>query len=151
MIRPEDLGTLFTLFHDGVLAGASRDNDDLVLTVDIRYLAQRVHPDHTGFTVRLREAGPAVFFPWASTPEDRADPVEPADHLLGAGLDILEGAVKDGALVVTCSGAAPHRGGDLVLQAAGAQVTDPSGRSWSLPELSALAKAYWDEFRGRQR
>ena len=117
MIRPEDLGTLFTLFHDGVLAGATRDDDTLVLTVDIRYLAQRVHPDHHAFTVRLLDASPVVFFPWGSSPDDRADPIEPADHLLGADLDILEGAVKDGALVVTCSGSVPYRGGDLVLQA----------------------------------
>jgi len=134
-----------------VLTGHVREGADLVLTVEIRYLAQRIQSDFVGFTVRLVDAGPAVFFPWANAPGS-SDVIEPAEHLFDIDLDILQGKARDGTLCVICNQsnpALPFCGGEMVLTVRTAIVTDPSGKVWELEALKALSRAYWEEFSQR--
>ena len=66
-----DLAELFSIFHDGVVTEASALDHDLQLTVKISYLAQRIQPHLTTFTVRLHQLEDLGFSTW---PKDSAAP-----------------------------------------------------------------------------
>lgn len=87
-MTPQELAQLFSIFHDGVLALVSAD-DDLALTVEIPYLARRVDPAFTRFAVRLESVADLRFVGWA-TPDARTAPEE----IFGQALEIYRAEVE---------------------------------------------------------
>jgi hypothetical protein len=110
---------------------ASVQGDDLLLTVQIRYLAQRIDPAFTTFAVQLRLVEALRFSTW---PKDSAAPPEvlrEARAIFSPELDILSGESSDGLVRVACNQPSPqatYRGGELVFRAASAVVRDQDGK-----------------------
>ena len=140
----EHLRTLFTVFHDGSITAADLVAGTLRLSIEIRYLAERINPGYTSFQVTLHEVSGLSLRPWTN-----ADPVslhDPAD-IFAADLEILDCASDGERLTITCNQDIADRwGGVLAFQAAAASVHDEGGRDLSLDELIALATAYWEEW-----
>jgi hypothetical protein len=149
---PADLALLFSLLHDGVVAEAVRDGDDLALRVEIRYLTQRIAPSFTFFHVRLHGVADVTFDPWPKAADAAAETWRDVPQIFSPPLDILEGAAAGDGVAVHCNQPAreaPHCGGTLRLRAAAASVTDEAGARYDLAALKALADEYWDDWRTR--
>jgi hypothetical protein len=148
----DELAELFNVFHDGVITKASSVDQDLLLTVRISYLAQRIAPNFTTFNVRLHQVEGMSFATW---PKDSAvvpEVLREVSAIFDPPLDILSGESADGHVQVVCNQPSlqtPHCGGTLSLRATSATVSDQSGKHYSLAELAALARAYWDEWSER--
>lgn len=144
----DELAQLFSIFHDGVIIDAAVQGNDLLLTVRISYLAQRIQPGFTTFAVHLHEVEGLSFCTWpkaAAPSETLRDP----PSIFSPPLDILSGEVSDGCVRVVCnqpSALTAHCGGTLTFRAESATVSDEQGRLYSTVDLAALATAYWDEW-----
>ena len=141
----ENLRDLFCLLHDGTISHCSSDGSDLVLEVEIQYLAVRVDP----FYLRLVNVRHLRFTTWPNAISSGPVVLSQMTQIFQPELQILEGNLQDGAIQVVCnqrSSAFDYSGGELFFMADGAQLTDESGQDYSMATLGSLCKEYWDEW-----
>jgi hypothetical protein len=148
----DELAALFNVFHDGVITEASFMGQDLLLTIRISYLAQRIAPNFTTFSVRLDRVEDMSFTTWPKDSAAVPEVLRDASAIFEPPLDILNGESSDGYVQVVCnqpSSRMPHCGGTLSFRATSATVSDQNRKPYSLAELTALARAYWDDWSER--
>ena len=149
----EELAQLFCALHDGVVESAELSGGDLILKVEIKSLAERIHPTFTRFSVRLLQVEKLSFAPWPTdTSAPAPAPLAAVTDIFDSPLEILEGEGASGAVDVVCARQSPrasHGGGVLSFRAEGATITDEAGKSYSLPEVRALCEAHWTEWSKR--
>jgi hypothetical protein len=149
---PEQLCLLFNIFHDGGLTLQSAKGDEIVLRVDIQYLAERFDPAFEFFTVRL--TGVAEL--WFAADGREQAPLTDSEEIFALELEILSGSVVGEAVNVKCASLSlsPGQGwstGNLRLSPCCAEVWDQGGKRLGLTELEDAARSYWDEFSRRGR
>jgi hypothetical protein len=150
----EFIRDIFSIFHDGEIVCASLDNGNLVMDVEIQYLAERINPSYKKFIVRLENIRDMRFKTWPRDLKSEPALITDVSAIFKPELDILEGNVKDGLFKVVCIQTSPdfdYIGGELYFQAESAQVTDEGGRHYSIDELYSLCKGYWDELSNKSR
>ncbi|MBL4632289.1 MAG: hypothetical protein JKY56_00360, partial [Kofleriaceae bacterium] len=62
----QKISDVFSMFHDGSIVHHQIDGDDLCLTIEILYLAERVSPTFSKFRVRLHNCEEVSFTTWQS-------------------------------------------------------------------------------------
>lgn len=144
----QNVSDIFSIFHDGILVHHQCDGDDLVLTIEILYLAERVSQTFTKFRVRLHRCEGVSFTTWQN--DSKSDPtrLDDLDLIFRPDLDIFRASVKADTIEVVCNqddADCDFCGGILAFNANRATVEDEAGKSYSLDELNALCKAYWDD------
>jgi hypothetical protein len=139
---PENIQSIFNIFHDGSIAAGELTDGTLRLSIDIQYLAERIHADYTSFEVTLHGVAGLSFTPWT---DGESAPIDDPDQILALDLEILS-CNRDGErLTILCSQhSSVGPGGELALAAGSASVADEGNREYSLAELAALATAYWE-------
>jgi transcriptional regulator with XRE-family HTH domain len=148
----EKLGDLFSILHDGAIVQATTDGPDLVLQVEITYLAARIQQGLTTFGVRLSNVEDLRFATWPNDPRATANVLCTVTEIFVPPLDILSGKVVAGRLEVACNQSSPEShycGGTLSFRAASAVVSDQNGKHHSLAQLRALAEGYWKDWSQR--
>jgi hypothetical protein len=154
IVGMEAVAQVFSIFHDGVIERAHGERSDLVLSVEIEYLAGRLAPPMRTFTVRLRAVEALDFTTWPNDATAAPVVLKDVDAIFSPELDILSGEVVDGRVHVSCNQAEPgyaYCGGDLRFRAAAAEVFDERGAAYSLERLAELARGYWDDWSARHR
>ncbi len=141
------IGRIFSIFHDGGIDGHRVEGDTLHLVVAIAYLAERVNPGFERFSIALAKFADCRFVPWL---DDRdAVPLaltEPGD-IFTDGLEVLQGESDGARIKVVLNQSTPgvgYCGGEWSFNAASALVVDQAGKSYSIDELDALSRGYWD-------
>ncbi len=150
----ESVRDVFSIFHDGSLVSYTNDGDDLRLEVEIQYLAERVNPSFRKFNVNLFRVGDLQFSTWPSNLKAEPETITELRRIFEAGLEILEGNIKDGLIEVVCNQHSPafaYCGGELRFRCTCATVTDEAGKAYSIEELDALCKGYWDDWSKRNQ
>lgn len=148
----DDLAELFSILHDGVISEASFVDQDLLLTVRISYLAQRIAPNCTTFSVRLDRVEDMSFTTWPKESGAASEVLRDASAIFEPPLDILSGESADGYVQVVCnqpSSQTRHCGGTLSLRTSSATVWDQNRKQYSLTELAGIARAYWEDWSER--
>lgn len=154
MIYQQDTATLFSILHDGEIFAHSVINDTLLLTVTIPYLAERIHPAFTVFTVVLHQVRSIALYTWPRRQDAESKVVTQAEYIFQAPLDILEARFEDEKLVVACAQTEPNYdyvGGTLVLAVDAVTVVDEANTSYSIEMLTTLAQAYWNDWRNSKK
>lgn len=150
----ENIRDIFSIFHDGVIGSCALNGDELTLDIAIRYLAERVKPGFRTFRVRLFGVSNVRFSTW---PDDlQSAPVVLTDiqQIFEPDLDILEGNANGDEIEIVCNQPSPafsYCGGELRFRCLCAEVTDESGKYYSIEELSALCEGYWDDWSRRNQ
>lgn len=150
--RLEDISEIFALFHDGVIVSCQIENNVLHMEVEIQYLAERVNASFLSFIVRLVGVTNIHFSTWPSNPQAEPEVINDVNVIFKPELEILEGNIKEQQVRIVCKQASPdfdYSGGELYFTAAFAEVSDKAGKSYSIDELAALSKSYWDEWTTR--
>lgn len=148
----DELAELFNILHDGVINEASFVDRDLLLTVQISHLAQRIAPNLTTFSVRLDRVEEMSFATWPKDSGAAPEVLRDVSAIFDPPLDILSGESADGYVQVVCnqpSSGTRHCGGTLSLRASSATVCDQNRKQYSLAELAAIAHAYWEDWSER--
>ena len=145
----QGISEIFSIFHDGIVSRYEVEGADLLLTVEISYLAERVAPTYTKFFVRLAGTAELRFSTWPSDLESEPQQIVEAGEIFHPDLDILESSVKNEHIEVACNQTSEeydYCGGTLSFRADTATVTDEAGKAYSVEELDQLCKAYWDDW-----
>jgi len=145
---------VFSIFHDGGIVRCHEENGSLLLEVEIQYLAERIYPAFQKFAVLLEDVKDVYFSTWPSDLKSAPVVLKDIASIFKPELEILESNVKEGQIQVVCnqhSHEFDYCGGELYLSAASVEVTDEGGKSYSLDELDALCKGYWDEWANKNK
>ncbi len=148
----EDIVRLFGLLHDGVIVDFDFDGRCLALTVEIRYLVQRMSPAQTCFRLVLDNVSEMTFTTWPLEDGVEARTLKQPEQFLSAELEILSAEARDPGIRIVCNQTESSRGyvgGELDLRTDGVSVSDEAGKPVSLKKLVECAEAYWREWRER--
>jgi hypothetical protein len=151
---PENIRDIFSIFHDGSITHSSLEADTLSFDVEIQYLAERVSRAFRKFHVRLLGVANIHFSTWPRDLKSEPAVLTDPQKIFEPDLEILEGSLNGKEVQVVCNQHAsdfPYCGGELRLRGAAAEVTDEAGKSYSLDELTALCKGYWDDWAKRNQ
>ncbi|MCB0063205.1 MAG: hypothetical protein KDE19_13875 [Caldilineaceae bacterium] len=149
---PQHICNLFSFFHDGVVAYVVHEGSDLLLEIEIQYLAERIESSYKKFLVRLSQIQDILFKTWPNDPKSDPKVLRSIEIIFKPELEILASNSQEGQIQVTCNQSSPefdYCGGELYFQAAYAEVADEAGRYYSIDELGSLCKSYWDEWSTR--
>jgi hypothetical protein len=145
----ENVRDIFSILHDGSISSYALNGDDLTLEVEIRYLAERVKPEFRKFNVQLFGVGNVRFSTWPSDLKSPPVLITRVQNIFDAELEILEGTLRDDEIEVICNQHNSDRsycGGELRFRCARAEVRDERGKDYSIEELNALCRGYWDDW-----
>ena len=150
----ESIRDIFSIFHDGSLLSCVDEGGELSLEVEIEYLAKRIDPNFKRFSVRLFEVSDINFSTWPSDLAAKPATLTKLVEIFAADLEVLEGNFKGDLIEVVCnqhSSEFGYCGGELRFRCRRATVTDEAGKEYSIEELGALSKGYWDEWSKRNQ
>lgn len=150
----ERIANLFSIFHDGYICQANIVNSNLVLEIEITYLARRINPSFKKFVLRLFNVRDLRFTTWPSNSEMQPSEIFDTPLIFRPKLEILDGGTIGGSIQVICSVSTQgcdYCGGELYFQADFAQVTDDAGHLYSFSELCSLSRDYWEEWSRRNQ
>jgi hypothetical protein len=150
----ENIAAIFSIFHDGVIAGYVRGDKTLTMEIEIEYLARRIKPDYTRFFVALHGVSQISFLTWPSVVGEEPVLMKNGEQVLATRMDILEGYAKEGLIEVTCmqsNSTVGFCGGELYLACTSAIVTDQGGRQYELDQLDTIGRQYWQEWAEKNR
>lgn len=131
------------LFHDGTISSIKRRFNDLILQVDIPYLAEMLSSEYRFFTISLCECEEIFFQYWLS--EIIEYDLETMSKL---ELEINKAMNEDGYIQISCMISNPDIvGGDLFIKTTGIKIFDQQELEITLSELETIAKNYWDQYK----
>ncbi|QQS06512.1 MAG: hypothetical protein IPK50_06350 [Fibrobacterota bacterium] len=144
----ENIRDIFAIFHDGEIYKAELNKNTLTLFVWIRYLTQRINANFTYFIVDIYNITDVKFSTWESIPQT----LSKIDEIFAWILDILQSRASESIIQVECNQTSPechYCGGELSFCSDHCEVSDESGKKYSIDELEAICNEYWDEFANR--
>lgn len=144
-----NIGAIFSIFHDGVITHHVSKAGKLALEIEIQYLAERISSDFSKFHVLFENVENIRFTTWPRDLKSEPELMTEPNIIFSPELDILEGKTKDNQIQVICiqeSLEYEYCGGELYFSATTATVTDENGKPYSMDELDALCKGYWNEW-----
>lgn len=150
----ENIAKLFSIFHDGSILGARRNYQEAVFDIEISYLAQRVNPKFSKFSVRLMNAENFTFKTWENDPPGTSKMLVGFESIFQHDLEVLNGEATGDRVQVVCNAPGTSQGfcgGELQFHATAVEVTDESGGTWSLERIDGLSRDYWNEWSNRNR
>jgi len=144
-----EIRDVFGIFHDGGISNVTMANGGGEIEVEIEYLAKRIQPEFTAFTIRLDALEHIKFSPWVDEGQPPIPAIEDLAKIACLDLEILRTEAKGHTVRVACSvfGAQPaYTGGVLQFGASRYSVFDESRREWTLEELRSLSDGYWSDW-----
>lgn len=146
---PENISNVFSIFHDGGIVNCHHENGSLLFEIEIQYLAERINPDFQKFMLRLNEVKNLYFSTWSNDLKSEPKVLRDTTTIFKSELEILEGNSEENLIQVVCLQHSPefdYCGGKLCFSSTSVEVTDETGKGYSIEELAALCKSYWDEW-----
>ena len=131
----ENLRALFAVFHDGRVNLRSKADASLEVSIQIRYLTQRINPEYTRFILSLREMGMFSYQPWVPPDQVQSKAITDPTIVFGFNLELISSDIKENRLAIWCNANPDDEGfscGELSLNAQSAAVFDESGREYTL-------------------
>ena len=148
----ENLSELFSIFHDGDIARFTSSGSNLSLEVEISYLAQRVNPSYRALQIALQNAREIQFETWPNDPNAKPNVLSSLTEIFEPQLEILSGEVAGDCLKIICNqplSKCGYSGGELLLKADSAFVTDEGGKVYSIEELRQICGGYWSDWENK--
>ena len=150
----ENIAKIFSIFHDGGINGYSFQNDELTLTVDIMYLAQRIDTSFKTFKIIIKELNQLSLTTWPDDSNQEPEIIKDTSLVFEGDLEILDGEIEKNLVKIIFNQTKPkmgYCGGYIHFQAKTASVEDEAGKEYSIKELTDLAKGYWQEWEQRKK
>ncbi|MFD1885510.1 hypothetical protein [Paenibacillus wenxiniae] len=138
-----DQQLLFQLFHDGTITKIKKEENDYTFSVDIVYLAARVHPQFRYFQIRL--VGTTDFY---FEDSDFKHVIKGFNEIQRLEFEVFSVESKADHLKIFCS----SDEGDLgffVIKTDHIIVYDQESRILELVEMERIAREYWKDFEKR--
>lgn len=140
---------VFNVFHDGSIISARTRGRNLVLEIDILYLAARVKPGFSKFILHLDNVSRCSLSTWESDSNRSSREITDHEAIFAGDLQILSATCKKHELQVCLeqsSTSLSYCGGGLNLQIERVRIYDEAGTEWTFSELVDLANLYWNDW-----
>ena len=154
MIPRKDIVDLFNIFHDGGIVFANQTKKSVFLRVEIPYLTARIKKGYKYFEIVLNEARDFSFNGWLSDADKSTKLVECFDDIFKDEIEILSATDDGKSIKVTCNigdVSSPYCGGVLLFICDSAEVKDEGGTEYSIDELDALCRGYWNDWKAKNQ
>jgi hypothetical protein len=145
----ENINTMFSIFHDGEIVRCVTNNNELIMDVKIKYLAERINPKYESLYIVLENIEEISFTTWPNNAELEEEIITDVRKIFKPELVILSSDIIGNLISVACSQSShefEYCGGNLSLKAKSAKVKDESEKTYSLNELNTLSNEYWEEW-----
>ena len=145
----EEIRNVFSIFHDGEISKARLKSSDLFLEVEIAYLADRVSPGFSAFSLCLTHVENLMFTTWPNNTTLPSEIIVDPKKIFILELEMLSATINGKNIEVEC---VLHNqdfefiGGVLSFSANSMGVQDESGRYYSVEELRKISEGYWNEW-----
>ncbi len=142
----EDIRDIFSIFHDGGITTANLQGENIILKIDIQYLAEIVNPAYRWFKVFLYDFRDVEFSTWSGDLKSEPEKITDVQSIFGPELEILEASLNENKIEVVCnvhSSEYDYCGGELSFNVDSAEVQDESGKPYSIEELDSICNGYW--------
>ncbi|MCA1032541.1 hypothetical protein LCL95_16130 [Bacillus timonensis] len=136
MIR--EVWTIFQSFHDGLISNLHKKQDSIMLTVDIRYLAELMKNNDKKFHCELMNCRVFEFQFWG----DEDSKTNELDKINQLELEIVRADIKGDTVVVKCL-SDEVVGGDLHIEATNIRVFDQRNQEITSEKILEMSREYW--------
>ena len=151
--NPESIRDVFSIFHDGTIEKAVLSDRTMRMTIDIRYLAERIKVKYQYFFVELEAFRNVEFHAWSGILGNEKEVLSNLTAIFSTELEILEANLKQERFEVICNihsrSKSNYCGGELLFQADSARVFDEANKEYSISELEELCRAYWNDWKAK--
>lgn len=149
MKATEDTRDIFSILHDGIISAWTGDKSMLTLTVDCKYLAERIDKSFDKFYVELNNVDKLEFTSW--TNPIGFPTIVKTDYvdIFEVELEILSADIKDDVVVITCNQrgtSLDYCGGNLTICCRTIKVYDQNKNELTIGQFDKICNEYWDEW-----
>jgi len=149
MAAVQDTEDIFSILHDGSISAWRGDNKLLILTVQCRYLAERIDPSFDRFYVELTGVETLSLSTWPNPPDLPVQVFTALPDIFKANLEILSADVENEKVVITCNQSEQsfdYCGGTLTISCQSINVFDQDKKELTIDEFDLLCQGYWDNW-----
>lgn len=142
--NPEEIETVFSMFHDGTIIKLYLKDGDVYMEIDICYLAERVNPKFENFTVKITKPSKLQIELW----NDEAKVITDLKEIEQLKLGILSCERTIGSIfkIACTTDFEQSSGGSLSFTTTSIEVFDEIKKAYSFQELLHLANGYWEDW-----
>lgn len=145
----ENVRDIFSIFHDGTIAGWKGDKSSLTLKIECQYLAEKIDPTFEDFFVELTDIGKLVLVVWMNSIELEQEYFVELKDIFQAELEILSAEIENDLIKVSCNQSDTtfdYFGGTLYISCKDIKVFDQNRVELTIDRLDQICKQYWDKF-----
>ena len=150
----EGIRNVFSIFHDGGISKARLESSDLFLEVEITYLAERISPGFSTFSLCLTHVENLIFTPWPNNTSLPSEKIIDPNKIFILDIEMLSAKINDKNIEIEC---VQHNqdfefiGGVLSFSANSIDVQDESGRYYTVEELRQISEGYWNDWASKNK
>lgn len=149
MTATEEIRDIFSILHDGTITAWTGDKKLLILTVDCKYLAERIDKSFDKFYVELSVIHKIELETWTNPVDLPTGIKTDFSDIFKAELEILSADIKNDAVVLSCNQYdtdLDYCGGNLIISCKTIKVFDQNKNELTFDEFREICKNYWDEW-----
>lgn len=149
MTTNEDIKDIFSILHDGTISAWTGNKDLLTLTVECKYLAERIDKSFDKFFIELKEIDKMELEPWANQVGLSTIVKTEFTDIFKAELEIMSADVIDDFVLVTClqfDTNYDYSGGNLSIRCKTIKVFDQNKNELAINQFEEMSKNYWNEW-----
>ncbi|PAB60325.1 hypothetical protein [Anaeromicrobium sediminis] len=136
------ISSAFNIFHDGIISSIEKQQNDIIFSVHIPYLAEIINSRYKYFHLKLINCLEFFFRIWRE--ENKEFNI---NEICKLELEISSAENNEQYVVIKCLVNNPDLvGGDLCIELQDLYIYDEKGIQISIEKLENISKKYWDEF-----
>jgi hypothetical protein len=144
----EDIRDIFSMLHDAEIIEWEGNKELLTLTIECKYLAERIDKSFDKFYIDLYSIGKMEFDPWTNPPEVPAIIKTDLHDIFKTKLEMNSADIKDDEVIVTCfqhNTEFDYCGGELTLSCQSIKLFDHRKNEMTVEQLDKICNEYWEE------
>ena len=144
----ENIRDVFSILHDGIIAGFTIDDKLLVLRVECHYLAELIDKSFDSFYVELNEIHVLSLLTWPNPFDSPVKIQKTPTDIFRAKLEILSVDIIDENVVIACNQHDldfAYCGGYLTLSCNSIRVYDHDKNELTIDHLDSICNIYWNK------
>lgn len=145
----EDIKNIFSILHDGTISAWNGDKELLILTVDCKYLAEKIDKSFHKFYIELFKVDKMQLETWSNLIDIPTIIKTDLTDIFKAKLEILSADIKDEKVVIACNQhdtSFDYCGGNLRISCQTIKVFDQNRNELTIDQFDKICNDYWDKW-----
>ena len=146
MIEPKQFADIFNMFHDGSIIAIKRQEDVLILTIEIEYIAELVNPQYKVFFVHLFDAKDVSLTAWYKSDSEQRKVFTELEEIAKLEPEILSAELVSKRVSISCDLHKDFTYGELTFNANSLTILDENNKEITQESFKELCESYWTNF-----